>query len=124
MSFLGRRLADTVEGKFPLLYEDLRPGDIWKVLNEDGTDLVVMAHPSNLTKMAWFCIVPIEMPGQMADKRAFGNLRAHTVREHGDGTVSIRAGDGSSNSILITRQWLDVTYQWHGYVEHNIWTEV
>jgi hypothetical protein len=46
------------------------------------------------------------------------NLRAHTVREHDDGTISVRPGDGSSNSILVTRRPEE---SWHGYVDHNDW---
>lgn len=112
----GRRLPDTVEGSFPLDYDDLRPGDIWKVLDKDtGEPKVVTEHPSNLTGAAWKCIVP-----GFHNRKLFANLIAHTVREHADGSVSVRAGDGSSNSILVTRLPGEV---WHGYIERNIWDE-
>lgn len=112
---LGRRLSDTLEGNFPLTYDDLRPGDIWKVLDrETEQPILVMDYPSNLTQTAWTAIAP--GPNGM---KLFANLRAHTVREHEDGTVSVRPGDGSSNSILVTRQ---PGQTWHGYIEHNVWT--
>lgn len=47
-----------------------------------------------------------------------GNLELHTVREHEDGTISVRPGDGSSNSILISGSR---GRKWHGYIEHGIW---
>lgn len=107
---LGRHLEDTREGSFPVPYDDLRDGDIWKVLDrETGEPIVVTDQPSNLTQAAWFCIAPGGM---------YANLRAHTVREHDDGTVSLRPGDGSSNSILVTRRPEET---WHGYIEHNDW---
>lgn len=109
----GRRLPDAPEGSFPVPYDELRDGDIWKHLDrETGEPVVVDDEPSNLTKTAWTAMCP---GGLLA------NLRAHTVREHEDGTVSVRAGDGSSNSILVKRRENE---QWHGYVEHNEWTSV
>lgn len=116
MSFEGRRLSDTVNGNFPLSYDELKPGDIWKVLDSETKEpKLVDDQPSNLTGLAWMCVVPAANGTKM-----FANLTAHTVREHDDGTISVRAGDGSSNSILVKRLE-DET--WHGYVEHNIWTE-
>jgi hypothetical protein len=41
------------------------------------------------------------------------------VREHEDGTISVRPGDGSSNSILITGHDGE---QYHGYIECGVWT--
>lgn len=116
MSFQGRRLEDTREGFFPLLYDELMGGDIWKVLDRETNEpKVVTDHPSNLTGFHWMCIAPAVNGVKM-----FANLLAHTVREHDDGTVSVRAGDGSSNSILVKRL---PDESWHGYIEHNIWTE-
>ncbi len=46
-------------------------------------------------------------------------LRNHTVREHEDGTISVRPGDGSSNSILVIGHDSE---QWHGYIEHGRFT--
>ena len=45
------------------------------------------------------------------------NLMAHTVREHTDGTISVLPGDGSSNSILVTRRPGET---WHGYVRDGV----
>ena len=110
---LGRRLEDTTEGSLPLPYDDLRDGDIWRILDrETGEPKVVTEYPSNLTGEHWMCLAPGHM---------FGNLLAHTVRSHDDGTVSVRPGDGSSNSILIGEGRTDRP-SWHGYIEHNVWT--
>jgi hypothetical protein len=112
---IGRRLLDTPDGQFPLPYDDLQPGDAWKVLDRDtGEPLIVTDQPSNLTGAAWFIVAP--GPGEM---KLLANLRAHTVREHDDGTISVRPGDGSSNSILVTRRPEET---WHGFIEHNVWT--
>lgn len=116
MSFKGRRLPDTKQGSFPLKYDALHAGDIWKVLDpKSGEPIVVTDQPSNLTGYRWYCIVEASNGVKMS-----GNLIAHTVREHDDRTISVRAGDGSSNSILISRL---PNESWHGYVEHNVWTE-
>ncbi len=48
-----------------------------------------------------------------------GHLAAHTVREHEDGTISVRQGDGSSNSILMTGA---KGQQYHGFIEHGVWS--
>lgn len=111
---LGRRLPDTPHGEFPLTYEELQPGDIWKNLERGSSEPRTVSHASNLTGLTWTCIAP--GPNGM---KLFANLEMHTVREHDDGTVSVRAGDGSSNSILVKRRE-DET--WHGYIEHNVWT--
>ncbi len=106
----GRRLPDTAEDSFPLAYDELQDGDCWKVLDrETGEPIVVTDHPSNLTGAAWMVIAPGHL---------FANLLAHTVREHDDGTISVRPGDGSSNSILVQRRPEET---WHGYIEHNVW---
>lgn len=116
MSFTGRRLPDTKRGDFPLPYDALQAGDIWKVLDRSsGEPIVVTDQPSNLTGCGWFCILEAANGVKM-----FANLTAHTVREHDDGTISVRPGDGSSNSILVRRL---PDESWHGYVEHNVWTE-
>lgn len=112
-SVQGRRLPDTKWDELPVLYDDLQEGDIWKELDNEGSPVVVSDHPSNLTQTAWM---------GMAPGRFLVNLRAHTVREHDDGTISVRPGDGSSNSILVTRG-SDGGPSWHGYIEHNVWTE-
>lgn len=43
-------------------------------------------------------------------------LPVHTVREHEDGTISVRPGDGSSNSILVKQ---GDGQQWRGYIDHG-----
>lgn len=114
-SFTGRRLPDTVQDQFPLEYKDLRAGDIWKVLDPSTGEPIRVNEPTNLTGFRWMAIAPAPNGVKM-----FVNLTMHTVREHEDGTVSVRPGDGSSNSILVTRL---PDEQWHGYVEHDVWTE-
>jgi hypothetical protein len=111
---IGRRLPDTRDGDFPIPYDDLRPGDAWKVLDrKTGEPVVVTDEPSNLTGQQWTVIAP-----GPNDMKLIANLRAHTVREHDDGTISVRPGDGSSNSILVQRR---PDESWHGYIEHNEW---
>jgi hypothetical protein len=106
----GRRLPDLIEGNLP---PDLQAGDYWKILNEDGTPRKVL-RTGKLTEDTWYVVAPI---GD-ADGFALGRLDHHTVREHEDGTISVRAGDGSSNSILITGSH---GRSWHGYIEHGVW---
>lgn len=115
MALQGRRLSDTVAGSFPLEYDKLLPGDIWKKLNTDGTPMIISNYPTNLTQRSWMVIAP--GPNGL---KLFANLEAHTVREHDDGTISVRPGDGSSNSILVSRLPDEM---WHGYIEHNEWRE-
>lgn len=116
MPTTGRRLADTRFADLPLPLEELRPGDIWKYLNGDGTPVRAAElyrdrdMSGNLTGGVWGYLPP--------NGDGVGTLALHTVREHDDGTVSIRPGDGSSNSVLHHGQ-----STWHGYVEHNVWTE-
>jgi hypothetical protein len=96
----GRRRPDAAEDALP---PDIRPGDYWKVTTAGGA-------------IYWHIAVPL---GRGDDAFALGNLVNHTVREHDDGTISVRPGDGSSNSILVRRG--DVA--WHGYVEHGVLEE-
>ena len=106
----GRRRPDTPIGDLP---DDLQPGDLWKVLTGDGSRPVKVAEPSNLTGCMWQFVGP---------HGGVGTLTLHTVREHDDGTVSIRPNDGSSNSILFRQG--DGGREWHGYVEHCVWESV
>lgn len=115
MTVQGRRLGDTRLGDFPLPYDDLRPGDYWKNLDRDTGEPRVVSNPSNLTGLCWTVIAP--GPDGM---KLIANLELHTVREHEDGTISVRPGDGSSNSILVTRRPEE---SWHGYIEHGVWNE-
>ena len=55
-------------------------------------------------------------PPQSDDFRSgMGNLSAHTVVEHEDGTITV------SPSILVTGHY---GKQWHGYLERGIWRQV
>ena len=111
MSLQGRRRPDMIEGNLPA---DIQPGDYWKVFNLDGTPKRV-DRPSNLTGGVWYVVAP----NHDDDVWMAGRLEVHTVREHEDGTISVRPGDGSSNSILIEGN----KRIWHGYIEHGVWTE-
>lgn len=119
MTVTGRRLPDTRFGELPLPLDDLQPSDIWKYVHEDGTPVLAAAmYPKvdmsgNLTGGVWGFYSP--------DGNGIGTLSLHTVREEDDGTVSIRPGDGSSNSVLHSGGAQGKT--WHGYVEHNVWSE-
>jgi hypothetical protein len=122
----GKRLADTPIGQFPVDYDDLEPGDYWKVLHRhEDRPLDVINHPEdrrwwgnassdkwagNLTGGVWGLITPLKQ---------YAMLSIHTVREEDDGTISVRAGDGSSNSILVK----GAEGTWHGYIEHGEWSE-
>jgi chemotaxis methyl-accepting protein methylase len=105
----GRRRADSIEGDLP---EDIRPGDYWKILAATGLPKP-STYASNLTRTCWYLAVPL---GRGDEAYSIANLMAHTVREHDDGTISVLPGDGSSNSILVTRH--DQT--WHGYVRAGV----
>jgi hypothetical protein len=106
---IGRRLPDTTFGILP---DGFRAGDYWKVVEGDGRPKLV-DEPSNLEGTVWRVAAP------MSYGYALGTLTKHTVREHDDGTISVRPNDGSSNSILITGHDDE---QWHGYIERGVWT--
>lgn len=84
----GRRVdevpADGDQWPFPRL----QPGDYGKNLNG-----------------GWRCVPP--------GTNMLGNLDAHTITEHDDGTITV------SPSILITGGG-----SWHGYLEKGIWRQV
>lgn len=96
----GRRRDDQDPSSLP---KDIVPGDYWKVTRPDGS-------------VYWHIAVPL---GRGDEAYALGNLINHTVREHEDGTISVRPGDGSSNSILVSRG----QESWHGYVDHGVLEE-
>jgi len=119
----GTRLADTKLGDFPLPYDEMPAGSYWKVLSRKTGKPMDVNDPrdfgywytsppaSNLTGSVWGIITPFGH---------YGMLSQHTVREEDDGTISVRPGDGSSNSILVTGPVDDT---WHGYIEHGVWSE-
>src|ERR1700741_2936594 len=110
--FQGKRLADTPFGDLP---EGIEPGTYWKYLTRD-TGRLLIADPkytSNLTGTVWSYMPP--------DGNGVGTLMQHTVREHEDGTISVVAGDGSSNSIMHTGAQ---DKSWHGYIDHGVWNEI
>lgn len=115
MSFKGRRLPDTKFGDIP---SGIQAGDYWKYVDDNGSPMKPIpefpgtGENSNLTGTVWGYYSP--------DGNGIGTLMRHTVREEDDGTISVRAGDGSSNSILHTGA-RDET--WHGYIEHGVWNE-
>lgn len=54
----------------------------------------------------WYCKTP---------NGHLGNLRAHDVEEHEDGTITV------SPSILVSDHTGEL---WHGYLERGMWREV
>jgi len=104
----GRRRPDQKRGDLP---DDLRGGDYWKLVDDSGQPLRSKAS-TNLTGACWMVAAPL------AGTYLLGDLMLHTVREHDDGTISVRPNEGSSNSILIQRN-AGKTY--HGYIEHGVW---
>lgn len=107
---IGRRLPDTIEGELP---EGIQAGDYWRPTLDDGTPLR-NDHPQNLTGGVWYVAAP--MP---SGSFSIARLTLHTVREEDDGTISVRPGDGSSNSILIKGA---NGQEYHGYIERGVWT--
>lgn len=105
---IGRRRPDLREDR---LHEDILPGDYWRVLDRETGEPLNIECPSNLTGGAWRVACPSPAGGWL-----LANLQLHTVREHEDGTISVRPNDGSSNSILVTGRPEE---QWHGYIEHG-----
>lgn len=111
---VGRRLPDL---RFGEIHTDIRPGDYWKILNdEDGTPRLVRAE-GKLTETCWYVVVPL------GSKRGYGlgRLEKHTVREHEDGSITVAPGDGSSNSIFVTKGAGGPS--WHGYIERGVFRE-
>lgn len=84
------------------------PGSFRKILNCPPG----YAGATNLTGEIWFVITPNGL---------VGNLANHTVREEEDGSISVKPGDGSSNSILVS-QGQDKS--WHGYITAGLWWEL
>lgn len=105
---IGRRRPDTRRDRLP---RNPKPGDYWKVLDAGTGKPAHSDAPTNLTGTVWEIVAP---------DTGFGvaTLAVHTVREHDDGTISVRPGDGSSNSILVTGAHGKT---WHGYIDHGKW---
>lgn len=106
----GRRREDVQLGYLP---EDPQLGDYWKYVQPDGEPLH-SSEPSNLTGTVWGIRPPLS-------GFSIATLTKHTVREHDDGTISVRPDDGSSNSIKVISPHHG---EWHGYVERGVWREV
>lgn len=111
---VGVRLPDTPFGDLP---DGIVRGAYWKVLDRSSGEPRVSAEPGNLTGTVWMVVAPLGDE----DGYGIGRLEKHTVREHEDGTISVRPGDGSTNSILITKS---NGQQFHGYIEHGVWRSV
>lgn len=107
----GRRREDTLVGDLP---PDLQSGDYWKLVVDgpEGRRPMRVSAEGKLTEECWRFYL---------DGFGVGTLTQHTVREHEDGTISVRRGDGSSNSIL---QSGPHGRSWHGYIEHGVWEEI
>jgi hypothetical protein len=101
---IGRRRPDTARGDLP---DDLRDGDYWKVLNRVSGRPAKSEYPSNLTGLTWEIYL---------DGFGVAGLEQHTVREHEDGTITVAPGDGSSNSILVSKA---DGRSWHGYIRRG-----
>lgn len=102
----GRRRPDAHVGELP---DDIQPGDYWRALIEWRGQ-----EPTNLTGLCYYIVAP---------ESGFGIalLTKHTIREEEDGTIRVRPGDGSSNSILVHGA---NGKTWHGYIEHGVWSSV
>lgn len=111
----GRRREDMRFGDLP---EDLQAGDYWKILDRKTGEPMQSDTPQNLTGTCWHVVSPV-LRGSWS--QAIGFLKHHTVREEEDGTISVRPGDGSSNSIVISDGEGEL---FHGYIEHGVWSSV
>lgn len=100
----GRRLPDWDAHLGARMEPRMEPGDYMKVLN-----FPIDQPASNLTGDTWYFKTPNGLPG---------NLHAHTVREEDDGSISVKPGDGSSNSILVSS---GSRGSWHGYITRGLW---
>lgn len=124
----GKRLPDTILGELPEeiteegWFKD-QPGSYWKVLSRKKKGEPLRPNDmypdsdfsGNLTNEVWGIVTPNGL---------YGLLTLHTVREEPDGTISVRPGDGSSNSILVQGVGPDgESVSYHGYIEHGVWTE-
>lgn len=103
----GQRLPDLDFRENFTMRQD-PPGAFRKVT---GFPDSAVAYPSNLTGMLWLAKTPNGL--HVA-------LGAHTVREEDDGTISVKPGDGSSNSILVSNG----KESWHGYITKGLWWEL
>lgn len=110
--FQGRRREDWPEGG-PFHDGPYEIGDYWKVLADDGLPKMIVHHDGKLTEECWRAVLPL------GGGLGIANLDLHTVREHDDGTISVRPNDGSSNSILVSRNGAKPA-SWHGYIEHGV----
>jgi hypothetical protein len=78
-----------------------------KHTNDEGDlGLLPGEYGWSLYGSCWYCCTP---NGHM------GNLSAHDVIEHDDGTITV------SPSILVSD---DQSELWHGYLERGVWREV
>lgn len=124
---IGRRLPDRPIGGGP--HADDQPGDYWLVQLHDGSRLLnVIEHPedrrywsNSSTPAAELGNLTGWVVGLIDPSGRFGMLSIHTVRVEDDETISVRPGDGSSNSILIDGG-PETTPVWHGYIEHGVWS--
>ena len=110
----GRRRDPVPFGEMPDPWPE--PGDYWRYLDRETGEPMDAGDEyfqrGNLTRGVWGVCAP-------GGEDLLGLLRAHTVREHEDGTISVREGDGSSNSILIVGGGDRGTF--HGFIEHGVW---
>lgn len=128
MAMKGRNMGSAVIGVGPRGPKGgkrpLKPGDYWRLLHPITGEPVRPDDgfwgkgnfSSNLTGAVWAYMSP--------DGGGLGTLVLHTVREHDDGTISVRPSDGSSNSILHHGHIDGKPTTWHGYIEHGIWRPV
>lgn len=106
---VGRHRGDVRLGDLP---DDPQPGDYWRYVGSDGQAIDTSSHPENLTGGMWGICPP---------NGSIGTLAKHTVRENDDGTITVAAGDGSSNSIHHDPAG---PHDWHGYIDHGVWRHV
>jgi hypothetical protein len=79
--------------------------------NGDAGLMVTLANGRSLYARA---------PGKLDALADFEDALRVFVREEDDGTISVRPGDGSSNSILLSGAFGKT---WHGYIEHGEWSK-
>jgi hypothetical protein len=82
-----------------LHYQPVEPDFVWRIAETPG------AYGS-ANGRDWFCTTPNGM---------LGNLGAHQVEEHEDGTITVRP------SILVTGGAKEASH--HGFLERGVWRD-
>jgi hypothetical protein len=101
----------TAEKGNKYFWDDVRPWDYWRASTCTEPDT-----SGNLTGLHYWVVIPNRKDGSEPGHKV-ARLTLHTVREHDDNTISVKHGDGSSNSILVHGT------DFHGWIDHGVFHE-